>query len=334
MDARSGPAGEVVGDVAGDAREAMEGRVIALDGSTLDTPSRIPAPLREVGAVGQGRCCGSFGELLQGALPGEDQDFLVTLPIRCWSRATFSASPGSQGELCVLPPEKTKAREAARRTLAACGLPPGGRLTVTSELPEGKGLASSTADMVAAVRAVCAAHGRAAGPLAIERLLRGIEPADGVMYAGVVAYHHRQVRLRRRLGALPGLAILAIDEGGAVDTLAFNRLARGFASEEREEYAALLFRMEVALAAGDLVEVGRISTRSAELHQRCLPKRWLGDVLAVSEEIGGLGVGVTHSGTCLGILFDRADEQHRRRVERGRRLLGELGHPAAVFSSA
>ncbi|MDR0358394.1 MAG: kinase [bacterium] len=312
----------------------MEGRVSALDGGTLYTLPRFPAPVREVGAVGHGRCCGSFGELLQGALPGDDQDFLVTLPIRRWSRATFAASPRSRDEVCVMPPEKTKAREVVQRTLAACGLPPGGRLTVTSELPEGKGLASSTADMVAAVRAVCAAHGRAARPLAIEGLLRGIEPADGVMYAGVVAYHHRQVRLRRRLGALPELAILAIDEGGAVDTLAFNRLPRRFAADDREEYEALLSRMERALAAGDLVEVGRISTRSAELHQRRLPKRWLGDVLAVSEEIGGLGVGVTHSGTCLGILFDRADEQHRRRVERGRQLLGELGHPAAVISSA
>ena len=286
-----------------------------------------------VGAVGHGRCCGSFGELLQGALPGEDLDFLVTLPIRRWSHATFRASPES-GEVCVIPPEKTKAREVARRTLAMCGLPPGGLLTVTSQLPEGKGLASSTADMVAAVRAVCAAHGWAARPPAIERLLRGIEPSDGVMYAGVVAYHHRQVRLRRRLGPLPDLAILAVDEGGAVDTLAFNRLPRRFAAEDKEEYAALLSRMEQALATRDVAEVGRISTRSAQLHQRRLPKRRLDDVLAVSEEVGGLGVGVTHSGTCLGILVDRADAHHWRRVERGRWLLGELGYPTAVFSSA
>lgn len=285
------------------------------------------------GAVGHGRCRGSFGELLQGALPGEDLDFLVTLPIRRWSRATFRAS-WDRHDVCVMPARKTKAREAARRTLALCGLPPGGQLTVTSELPEGKGLASSTADMVAAVRAVCAAHGWAARPLVIERLLRGIEPSDGVMYGGVVAYHHRQVRLRSRLGPLPALAILAVDEGGAVDTLAFNRLPPRFAADDKEEYAHLLSRLERALPTGDLVEVGRITTRSAQLHQRRLPKRRLEDVLAVSAEIGGLGVGVTHSGTCLGILLDRADGQHRRRVERGRRLLGESGYPTAVFSTA
>src|SRR5919197_4674416 len=117
--------------------------------------SSVMASAREggdgaVGTVGHGRCCGSFGELLQGALPGEDLDFLVTLPIRRWSHATFRASP-EYGELCVMPPEKTKAREAAQRTLAMCGLPPGGRLTVTSQLPEGKGLASSTADREGAV---------------------------------------------------------------------------------------------------------------------------------------------------------------------------------------
>jgi L-threonine kinase len=284
-------------------------------------------------AVGRGCCPGSFGELLQGALPGNDLDFLVTLPIRLWSEATFRPS-ARLDRVRVVPEGKVKARVAAQRTLAASGLPPGGELTLTSPLPEGKGLASSTADMVAAVRAVCAAHGRAASPCAIELLIRGIEASDGVMYAGVVAYRHRQVRLHRTLGALPAMTILAVDEGGAVDTVAFNRRPRQFARSDKEEYATLLSRMQRAVAASDLPEVGRLSTRSAVLHQRRLPKRLLGDVLAISREIGALGVGVTHSGTCLGLLLDPAEARYRRQLSQGKRLLAELGQPVAALRTA
>lgn len=288
---------------------------------------------REDAAVGRGCCPGSFGELLQGALPGNDLDFLVTLPIRLWSEATFRPS-ARLDRVRVVPEGKVKAREAAQRTLAASGLPPGGELTLTSPLPEGKGLASSTADMVAAVRAVCAAHGRDAPPCAIELLIRGIEASDGVMYAGVVAYRHRQVRLHGVLGALPAMTILAVDEGGAVDTVAFNRRPRQFARSDKEEYATLLSRMQRAVAASDLPEVGRLSTRSAVLHQRRLPKRLLGDVLAISREIGALGVGVTHSGTYLGVLLDPVEGRYRRQLSQGKRLLAELGQPVAVLRTA
>jgi L-threonine kinase len=67
------------------------------------------------------------------------------------------------------------------------GLPGGGTLILQSRLPEGKGHASSSADLVATVRATDAT-GVTPTRRQIESMLATIEPSDGVMYSGVVEH--------------------------------------------------------------------------------------------------------------------------------------------------
>ncbi|MFD4628880.1 kinase [Streptomyces sp. NPDC058284] len=295
-----------------------------------------PRPPREAAppGVGVGTAFGTFGELLQGVLPEDDGDFLVTLPVARWTMATFRQGSPS-GELEVRPAGKVKALRLARMIadLAPEGPDhvPGGVLTVSSVIPEGKGLASSSADLVATARAVGRALGVAMPPARIERLLSRIEPTDGVLYPAIVAFHHRSVRLRSVLGALPAMAVVGIDEGGSVDTVDFNRIPKPFTATDRRAYAGLLGRLTDAVRHGDLAEVGRIATRSALMNQRLRHKKALGPMLEVCREVGGLGVAVGHSGTTLGVLLDATDPAYTRRVMAAAQACGELtgGGPAA-----
>ncbi|AUS79780.1 kinase [Actinoalloteichus sp. AHMU CJ021] len=255
--------------------------------------------------TGVGAAYGTFGELLQGVLPERDGDFLVTLPIGQRSTATFSL--GDHDELAVQPAGKWKSARMAGLVLAAAGLPPRGLLVIGSDLPEGKGLASSSADLVATARAVGRALGTRLSTREVEAFLRRIEPTDGVLYRDVVAYHHRSARLRGRLGQLPPATIVAIDEGGQVDTVAFNQLPKPYSASDQREYAMLLDRLRVAMRRGDLKEVGSISTRSAELNQRLRPKRTFEQMRSACAEVGGLGVVVAHSGTMIGVMLDESD---------------------------
>src|SRR5438552_6590361 len=108
--------------------------------------------------------------------------------------------------------------------LARLGLPlTGAILDVDCRLPEGRGLASSTADVVATARAVSDATGLHLEPGEIAELAIQIEPTDGVMWDGVVAFNHRAGRLLRHLGPLPDMRVLGIDLGGTVDTIQFNK---------------------------------------------------------------------------------------------------------------
>ena len=85
----------------------------------------LAAPRRGIDLrTGSARAFGTFGELLQGALPG-GPEFLVTLPVDRWARARFRLDPG--GPLRVFPSHKTKTRRVAEAMLASCGRPAGGQ---------------------------------------------------------------------------------------------------------------------------------------------------------------------------------------------------------------
>jgi uncharacterized protein involved in propanediol utilization len=277
--------------------------------------------------TGTGHAFGTFGELLQGALPGGD-DFLVTLPITRASTAWFRLEPG--GPLRVFPSHKAKSRRLAGAMLEAHGRGAGGTLVIDSDLPIGKGLASSSADLVAAARAVGDVLGLDTSPPAVETLLRPIEPTDGVMHPGVVVFEHRRVRLRSVLGALPPLTVVAVDEGGAVDTVAFNRRPKQYTERDLAEYAGLLDLLADAVRTGDLRTVGGVASRSAQLNQRLVPKRNLTGLLAVARGIGALGVVAAHSGTVLGLLLADGDPDHAPRLRTARAACARLG-PVAVY---
>ncbi|MEU3948317.1 kinase [Streptomyces sp. NPDC029526] len=277
--------------------------------------------------TGVGTAHGTFGELLQGVLPERDGDFLVTLPVARWSRAVFRPDPAAT-DVVVRPAGKLKALRLARLLLAEAPRPAGGVLTVSSLLPEGKGLASSSADLVATARAVGQALGLAMPAARIERLLARIEPTDGVLHPGIVAFHHRSVRLRAVLGSLPPMAVVGVDEGGAVDTVAFNRLPKPFTAADRREYARLLDRLTLAVRSQDLAAVGRIATRSALMNQALRPKRLLDPLCEICREVGGLGVAVGHSGTALGVLLDTRDPAYTHRATAAAQACAGLSHEA------
>ena len=287
---------------------------------------------------GYASCHGSFGELLQGALP-QLGHFLVTLPIELRARARFVLRDYSGG-LRVQPESSWKSLRLAEALLRRYELPPRGELTLESEIPRGKGLASSTADLVATYRAIASFHRLRQEIEVLETLLREIEPSDGVMHESIVAYRHREARLIERLGPVPPLALVAVDEGGEVETLEHNRREPDYSPSELDEFAALLARLRRAFGDGaksspeealgrrgavDLAELGAVATRSAELNQRILPKRSLGTMIGVAAAVGGLGVVATHSGTCLAILIDSRCDDRDDRIQAARERLQALG---------
>lgn len=253
-------------------------------------------------AIGLGKAFGTFGELLQGRLEENETDFLVTLPIACYTYATFIGSSGDE-EMTVFPTYKRKSLRLAELILDFYDLPRGGHLLLESDLPVGKGLASSSADMVATARAIASYYGIAIPNKHLQLFLHDIEPTDGVMYPGIVSFHHRQVELRAFLGTLPEMTIVAIDEGGELDTIKFNSLPKPFTTAEKREYQNLLDAVAAAVQQQDLAMIGQIATRSTMLNQKLNPKRTLNELIAICKNVDGLGIIVAHSGTCAGILL-------------------------------
>ena len=279
---------------------------------------------------GIGYAHGTFGELLQGTLHGANNQFLVTLPISRFSKATFLPDPHSN-ELVIEPAHKIKSLDLLKRLIAHFNVDIGGRLIIESELPEGKGMASSSADMVATVRALENSFRRLISIDMLLSMLRAIEPTDGVMFPDFVSFFHRRVDLCRRFGFPSSrIKILAVDEGGQVDTVAFNQRSHEFDDDERNEYASLLEKVETAIAQNDLTTMGKIATRSAILHQDRHPKRHLEKLLQISRDTGALGVAVAHSGSCAGLLYP---EGNPAPIEKARRMLRRVTDNIFTVSS-
>jgi len=255
--------------------------------------------------IGFGRCFGTFGELLQGAVSEDKRNFLVTLPITKYSTARFTVLSDAD-DIYVFPEHKQKARKLAKQLIHSLGMKVGGILYLQSELAEGKGCASSSADMAASAYAIQSAIGCYIAPSSLARLMASIEPSDGVMYPGVVAFYHREGALHSFLGNLPPLVIVALDEGGQVDTIEFNSSPLSFSKTEIREYEKMLADMEKAVASHRLADIGAIATCSAIMNQKILPKIHLDLMLDLHKQYEALGVVVAHSGTYLGLLLDPA----------------------------
>ncbi|SHE50851.1 hypothetical protein [Vibrio gazogenes] len=254
---------------------------------------------------GSGQSCCTFGELLQGVLPN-GKDFLVTLPVQRYVSAKFYLGEEAAG-LQVCPPHKTKALALAHALLSRYQLPLHGVLEIASDIPESKGLASSSADLVAAARAIIDHYQICISNEELARMLCQIEPTDAVMFSHCVAFHQNIGQIIADLGALPELFIIAHDEGGGVDTVAHKKTRPETDPAERQQYAHLLARLQHAVKQRDCREIGHVTTMSAILNQRFRPNKHLSLFIDLCDQYGGLGVTVAHSGTYIGILLDAGD---------------------------
>lgn len=281
--------------------------------SLKTTEEKLPPPL---GAdrplrIGTGRATGHHGELLQGVFEGSDGRLhrgLITLPMACEvSVATFWPSP--DGTVTTRPEHRTKAARAAKLALAHLGLAQtGGELTIESSIPLGHGYGSSTADVVAAIRAVADAAGR---PLRSDTICRLASEAEGASDA--IAYENQTVLFAQREGRaiehlggeLPPLVVIGIRTMCTpIDTLALPP-AR-YSTFEIELFRALRGAARRAVLYQDPRLLGKLASCSAWISQRHLPKPQFHEFAQLAEAHGACGVQVSHSGTLLGALFDAA----------------------------
>lgn len=255
--------------------------------------------------IGRGQAVGTCGELVQGHYGG--RELMVTFPVDWHTDATARGSyvPGIR----VWPRSKTKVRKLCELLLARTeSFDPdtGLDIMVNSSIPEGRGYASSSADLVAAARAISQWTGSAITDDEILRLCCGIEPSDAVCYTTPTLFDFLSGEVLYRYTNPPALTALVIDEGGQVNTLARHRTGGRlpYTHDEREMLAEAFTLADNGFAAGDPVALGQAATISAHVNQARLPKRAFAAACAVAEMTGAYGVSAAHSGTTLALLFD------------------------------
>ena len=220
------------------------------------------------------RVPGSCGEIMQGSWQGEP--FLVTCPIDRYSTVTIR--PGT-GQLLGGGTKAETAFALAKTYCRAANL--AYDFILTSALPQGKGMASSSADVCAVLAAVGLVSGRQLSEQEIGRLAASIEPTDGIFCRGLAVINPDTGIIKTVLGPVPKLSIAVFDAGGTVDTVAFHERGRRGLSDSK------------AIEAG-----------MALLQQPLTPER-VGK--AAFEKPGVVGVNTAHSGTVAGVFFTEGE---------------------------
>ena len=263
---------------------------------------------------GIGVAHGTFGELLQGEYNGSS--FLVTLPIANKSTAVFI--PDKIASEVRGDSVREKARRAVSMFLELHGIQCGGHLSIASNIPIGKGMASSSADIVASLRAVADVYRRPCSARLISQIACKIERTDGVMYDGVVLYNPKNGRLMKKMSVFPPIVLLGIDAGGQIDTAQFYQTCTGYRLSEQILMRQTLQYLLYGVQRQNTAMIFRSATISATINQRRLQNPYFYTINRLASEYGG-GVVVAHSGTVIGLLLDpkrlHPDEVHHAAQE-------------------
>jgi len=276
---------------------------------------------RGVCLPGKACCPASCGEIVQGNIDG--RDFLVTCPISLYTEVTVELIP----EKCKTGPFYTqrclngsgdynespdkynfKSYLAARKTLQFFGITEFEPVVaINSQIPRGIGLSSSTADITAACMAAAAALGKSISPDAIADIAISIEPSDGIMYRGAVIFDHIRGTWRESLGAIPDMDVYIIDTGEIVDTGEFNS-RKDLPVLNKKKEAPVAEAIETARKAiinGDIKLLGEAMEKSAAAHQEILYKPHLNGIIETAAKFGAVGVNIAHSGSAIGMFFEK-----------------------------
>jgi uncharacterized protein involved in propanediol utilization len=231
------------------------------------------------------------------------------------STVRYTSTP--RQPLQVRPAWKAKALMAAGLTLKELNEPCEGILEVESALTPGRGLGSSTSDVVATIRAVCATFGVRPDAQFIARLAICAEGA-----ADPLMFDDQMMLFAQRRGEvleffepwMPSFRVLSCDmdpAGGGVDTLSLPPPV--YTTAELEQLEALIDSARQAFRTHDAAAIAQIASSSAQLNQRFLPMPPFESIRDVSARHGALGVQISHSGTIAGVLFDSGVDTERVR---------------------
>lgn len=281
---------------------------------------------------GYGFAPAHHGEMLQGVFRsggGSFQRGLISLPCDLfWSEVSFL--PDSTGVVRVQPANKWKARRAAEIALAYLGKRnAGGRLIVSSRVPEKLGLGSSSSDVVAAVRAVANSFKTKLSPGEISRISIQAEIASDPIAWGGRLFHFAQREGRvidEMLCPTPVFEIVGFNAdplGEGVDTLGL--VPPAYTGAEARLFDDLLGQFRRGIGRGDIETMATVATQSARLNQRYMKLNGFDLLEDMVHRIGALGLQIAHSGTVAGFLFSPDVEIDQKLMRYLAVLRGELG---------
>jgi uncharacterized protein involved in propanediol utilization len=246
-------------------------------------------------------------EVLQGAVWRSDGVHRLLYSLRAltlWTKVELISTPG-QG-LSVNPPDATKTLFAVHLLLNCLGLPePDVEIRLITNIPCGKGMGSSSCDILAALRAIISLlHIQIPEETLAKLIVEAEEASDSSILSREAIFRHREGRVEEYLEGTPPIVHIVVIDTLPESCVLTNSMQRARYSEEQlRTYDVLIARLRRAFRNSDAKDFGAVATASARISQQFLPKPHLEDLIKLAHDVNGHGVAVAHSGTVVAMIL-------------------------------
>lgn len=256
-----------------------------------------------------GICPASCGEFVQGILDREE--YLSSYAIDMFSVATLE----EKQENINLGPKKS--RKAIEKVFERFNIPlrecKNISLNINSNIPIGKGMASSTADIGATIKATLSILNKDLGNEEISRIASEIEPTDSILLYKNSIFNPVNGQVKKYLSTLNNGRVIILEPDEILET-SIIRSNPNYLDIKLENKAIInksFNLLEEGLREQDLKLIGKACTLSSLANENIHKKPHLNKIIEISNKMGAYGVNIAHSGTVIGILIDNKIDHER-----------------------
>ena len=256
-----------------------------------------------------GICPASCGEFVQGIL--DNEEYLSSYAIDMFSIASLEEKKedinlGSK-----------KSRKAIEKVFEKFNIPieesKNISLDLKSNIPIGKGMASSTADIGATIKATLSILNKKLNDEEISLIASEIEPTDSIILYKNSIFNPINGSVKKYLSSFDNGRVIILEPKEILETkiIRSNPNYLNIKLENKSIIKKSFNLLEKGLTNNDLKLIGEACTLSSLANENIHKKPYLNEIIEISQNMNAYGVNIAHSGTVIGILIDKNMDYER-----------------------
>lgn len=256
-----------------------------------------------------GVCPASCGEFVQGVL--DNEEYLSSYAINLFSVATLEESRE------VIKNGPKKSRRAMELVFERFNIPVEDSekisLNIKSQIPVGKGMASSTADIGATIKATLSMLDKTLTGEEMSKLAVQIEATDSLLLSSHSIFNPLTADVKKYLSGIDDVKVIILEPNDILDTKSIRMTPnyKIYKMENRDIIKRSFELLDEGLAKKDMNLVGQACTSSGLANENIHKKPYLKEIIQIGDKFGCYGVNIAHSGTVIGILMHREMDDKR-----------------------
>lgn len=240
---------------------------------------------------------GSMGEILQGNIQGID--VLLSCPVNLFTKVRMYE--------CNAPIKRYNYRKSNDFLVNLLNIWDYKNVNanldfeIISEIPIGKGFASSTADLCAVYHCLLKLFKKQFNQQELIDECIKIEPTDSIIFDKLTVFDYKRGLYSKVLGEYKFFYVLVFEGSSTVDTIEFNKNVKA-PLEAVDNILKVIIK-----GNSDIKYIAKAATESILKNGKRLSYDIFEEVDRIRKTSGGLGIIGAHSGNALGIIYEDKD---------------------------